>query len=43
MRYADEVIAVDLFNCGRSLSEKELKIGSELIEKLTAAFEAGEI
>jgi DNA end-binding protein Ku len=42
MRYADEVIPVESLQLPDvPLSEKELKIGSELIEKLTAAFEPG--
>ena len=42
MRYADEVIPVKSLQLPDvPLSEKELKIGSELIEKLTAAFEPG--
>jgi DNA end-binding protein Ku len=42
MRYADEVIAVESLQLPDvPLSEKELKIGSELIEKLTAPFEPG--
>jgi len=42
MRYADEVIPVESLKLPDvPLSEKELKIGSELIEKLTAAFEPG--
>jgi DNA end-binding protein Ku len=40
MRYADEVIPVKSLQLPDvPLSEKELKIGSELIEKLTAPFE----
>jgi DNA end-binding protein Ku len=40
LRYADEVIPVGSLELQDvPLSEKELKIGSELIEKLTAAFE----
>jgi DNA end-binding protein Ku len=40
LRYADEVIPVGSLELqGVPLSEKELKIGSELIEKLTAPFE----
>jgi DNA end-binding protein Ku len=40
LRYADEVIPVSSLELPDvSLSEKELKIGSELIEKLTAPFE----
>ena len=40
LRYADEVIPVGSLELQDvSLSEKELKIGSELIEKLTAPFE----
>ena len=40
MRYADEVVAVESLQLPDvPLSEKELKIGSELIEKLTAPFE----
>ncbi len=40
LRYADEVIPVGSLELQNvSLSEKELKIGSELIEKLTAPFE----
>ena len=42
MRYADEVIPVESLQLPDvPLSEKELKIGSELIEKLAAAFEPG--
>ena len=42
LRYADEVIPVRSLELKDvPLSEKELKIGSELIEKLTAAFEPG--
>jgi DNA end-binding protein Ku len=42
MRYADEVIPVESLQLPDvPLSEKELKIGTELIEKLTAAFEPG--
>ena len=42
MRYADEVIPVESLQLPDvPLSEKELKIGSELIEKLTAPFEPG--
>jgi DNA end-binding protein Ku len=42
MRYADEVIPVESLQLPDvPVSEKELKIGSELIEKLTAAFEPG--
>jgi len=42
MRYADEVVAVESLQLPDvPLSEKELKIGSELIEKLTAPFEPG--
>ena len=42
MRYADEVIPVESLQLPEvPLAEKELKIGSELIEKLTAAFEPG--
>jgi len=42
MRYADEVIPVESLQLPDvPLSEKELRIGSELIEKLTAAFEPG--
>ena len=42
MRYADEVISVESLQLPDGpLSEKELKIGSELIEKLTTAFEPG--
>jgi DNA end-binding protein Ku len=42
LRYADEVIPVGSLELGDvPLSEKELKIGSELIEKLTAPFEPG--
>ncbi len=40
LRYADEVIPVGSLELGDiPLSEKELKIGSELIEKMTAPFE----
>jgi DNA end-binding protein Ku len=40
LRYADEVIPVKSLGLQDvPLSEKELKIGSELIEKLTAPFE----
>jgi DNA end-binding protein Ku len=40
LRYADEVIPVESLGLEDvPLSEKELKIGSELIEKLTAPFE----
>jgi len=40
LRYADEVIPVESLELQEvPLSEKELKIGSELIEKLTAPFE----
>jgi DNA end-binding protein Ku len=40
LRYADEVIPVESLELQDApLSEKELKIGSELIEKLTAPFE----
>ncbi len=40
LRYADEVIPVESLELQDvPLSEKELKIGSELIEKLTAPFE----
>ena len=40
LRYADEVIAVGSRGLQDvPLSEKELRIGSELIEKLTAPFE----
>jgi DNA end-binding protein Ku len=40
LRYADEVIPAASLELGDvSLSEKELKIGSELIEKLTVPFE----
>ncbi len=40
LRYADEVIQVKSLDLPEvSLSEKELRIGSELIEKLTAPFE----
>ncbi len=40
LRYADEVVSVKSLNLQDvPLSEKELKIGSELIEKLTAPFE----
>ena len=40
MRYADEVIPIESLQLPDvPLSEKELKIGSELIEKLTAPFE----
>ncbi len=40
LRYADEVISVGSLGLEDvALSEKELKIGSELIEKLTAPFE----
>jgi DNA end-binding protein Ku len=42
LRYADEVIPVTSLELQDiPLSEKELKIGSELIEKLTAPFEPG--
>ena len=42
LRYADEVIPVGSLELQDvPLSEKELKIGSELIEKLTVAFEPG--
>jgi DNA end-binding protein Ku len=40
LRYADEVIPVESLDLEEApLSEKELKIGAELIEKLTAPFE----
>ncbi len=40
LRYADEVVPVESLELQDvPLSEKELKIGSELIEKMTAAFE----
>ena len=40
LRYADEIVPVESLELGDvALSEKELKIGSELIEKLTAPFE----
>jgi DNA end-binding protein Ku len=40
LRYADEVVPVRSLELQDvPLSEKELKIGSELIEKLTAPFE----
>jgi DNA end-binding protein Ku len=40
LRYADEVVQVGSLELQEvSLSEKELKIGSELIEKMTAPFE----
>ena len=40
LRYADEVIPVKSLELEEvSLSEKELRIGSELIEKLSAPFE----
>ncbi len=40
LRYADEVVPVELLDLQEaSFSEKELKIGMELIEKLTAPFE----
>jgi DNA end-binding protein Ku len=42
LRYADEVIPVESLELQDiPLSEKELKIGSELIEKLTVPFEPG--
>jgi DNA end-binding protein Ku len=42
MRYADEVVpAASLGLQNVPLSEREVKIGSELIDKLTAAFEPG--
>ena len=42
LRYADEVIPVESLELQEvPLSEKELKIGSELIEKLTSPFEPG--
>jgi DNA end-binding protein Ku len=42
LRYADEVIPVESLDLQDVLlSEKELKIGSELIEKLAAPFEPG--
>ena len=42
LRYADEVVPVKSLDLPDvSLSEKELKIGSELIEKLTVPFEPG--
>ncbi len=42
LRYADEVISVGSLQLQDvPLSEKELKIGSELIEKLTVPFEPG--
>ncbi len=42
LRYADEVIPVESLELQDApLSEKELKIGSELIEKLTAPFDPG--
>ncbi len=41
LRYADEVISVQSLDLEEfSLSEKELKIGSDLINQLTVAFEA---
>jgi DNA end-binding protein Ku len=40
LRYADEVVSVDSFDLERvPLSDKELKIGSELISQLTVPFE----
>jgi DNA end-binding protein Ku len=40
LRYADEVVSVDSFDLERvPLSDKELKIGSELINQLTVPFE----
>jgi DNA end-binding protein Ku len=42
LRYADEVVQVGSLELEDvPLSEKELKIGSELIEKMTAPFEPG--
>jgi DNA end-binding protein Ku len=42
LRYADEVIPVESLGLEEvPLSEKELKIGSELIEKMSAPFEPG--
>jgi DNA end-binding protein Ku len=42
LRYADEVISVESLGLQDvPLSEKELKIGSELIEKMAAPFEPG--
>lgn len=42
LRYADEVISVKSLGLQKfSLSEKELKIGSELINQLTAPFQPG--
>jgi len=42
LRYADEVVSVGSLELENvSLSEKELKIGSELIEKMAAPFEPG--
>jgi DNA end-binding protein Ku len=42
LRYVDEVIAVESLGLQDvPLSEKELKIGSELIEKMAAPFEPG--
>lgn len=42
MRYADEVVAVETLALQDvPLSEKELQIGSELIDKLTVPFEPG--
>jgi DNA end-binding protein Ku len=40
LRYADEVVSVESFDLERvPLSDKELKIGSELINQLTVTFE----
>jgi DNA end-binding protein Ku len=42
LRYADEVVPVKSLDLQEApLSERELKIGSELIDKLTAPFEPG--
>ena len=44
LRYADEVISVKSLELPNiPLSEKELKIGSDLINQLTASFSAAEI
>ena len=44
LRYADEVISVKSLELPNTpLSEKELKIGSDLINQLTAPFQASEI
>lgn len=42
LRYADEVVSVESFDLQQvPLSDKELKIGSELINQLTVPFEPG--